>query len=105
MNISATSIRNKEVNLDVGDLKKLLSCVVYPAYLRGFNTLSVMIVCVRREEHQHDAYVHQGKPYISIALNYDAVAGLSHEEITVISKNELVAYLDTLSGLPDREVV
>ena len=105
MNISATSIRNKEVNLDLDDLKKLLSYVIYPNFLRGFEALSVMIVCVRGEVHQHDAYVHQGKPYISIALDYDTVTGLSYEVITVLCKQKLRAYLDTLSGLPERKVV
>lgn len=105
MNISATSIRNKEVNLDVDDLKKLLSYVIYPDLFHEFNSLSIMIVCVRGEKHHHDAYVHQGKPYISIALDYDSVAGVSYEELTIICKNELLAYLNSLSGLPEREVV
>ena len=104
MNISATSIRNKEVNLDLDDLKKLLSFVIYPDYLHEFEAFSVMIVCVRGEVHQHDAYIHQGKPYVSIALDYDAVAGLSYEELTVICKRELAAYLNTLPGLPERKV-
>ncbi|MCB0598521.1 MAG: hypothetical protein H6557_19385 [Lewinellaceae bacterium] len=104
MKISATSIRNKEVNLDLDDLKKLLSFVIYPDYLHEFETLSIMIVCVRGEVHQHEAYIHQGKPYVSIALDYDAVAGLSYDEITVLCKKELVAYLNTLSGLPEKKV-
>ncbi len=105
MKINATSIRNKEVNLDLGDLKKLLSYVIYPDYLHCYSSLSVMIVCVRGEENQHDAYVYRGKPYISVALDYGAVAGVSYEELTVICKNKLLAYLNSLSGLPEREVV
>lgn len=104
MNISTTSIRDKTVNLYHDDLRKLLSQVIYPNYLLGFETVSIMIVCVRGEVHQHDAYVHQGKPYVSIALDYDVVAGLSYDEITVLCKKELVAYLNTLSGLPEKKV-
>ncbi|MCB0565151.1 MAG: hypothetical protein KDD01_12315 [Phaeodactylibacter sp.] len=105
MKVETTSITFTGVNICHNDLRKLLLQVIYPDYLHGFETLSVMIVCVRGETHQHDAYVHQGKPYISIALDYDTVTGLSYEVITVLCKQKLRAYLDTLSGLPERKVV
>jgi len=105
MKVETTSITYKGVHIFHSDLRNLLSYVIYPEYLDGFDTLSVMIVCVRGEEHQHDAYIYEGEPFISIALDYDAVAGLSYEELTVISKNELVAYLSTLPGLPVKKWV
>lgn len=105
MKVETTSITFTGVNIFHSDLRKLLDQVIYPSYLKDFDTLSVMIVCVRGEEHQHEAYIYKGEPYVSIGLDFDTVVGLSHEEITVISKNELVAYLNSLSGLPERKVV
>jgi hypothetical protein len=99
MTITATSIRNKSVNLDVEDLEKMLSIIVYPAWLREYEALSVMVVCVRGEEHSHDAYILEGKPYISLALDYHAVAGLPCEAITVVCKNMLIGYLNSMSSL------
>jgi hypothetical protein len=56
-------------------------------YLTLKEALSVMIVCVRGEERRHEAYVQAGKPYISLALDYYAVAGLPFEMITVVCKD------------------
>ena len=103
MKVETTSITYKGVHIFHSDLRNILSHVIYPKYLDGFDTLSVMIVCVRGEDHQHDAYIYEGEPFIAIALDYNAVAGLSYEVLTVISKNELVAYLNSLPGLPERE--
>ncbi len=105
MKITTTSIRNKELNLDLNDLRKLISHVIYPDYLAGFESLSVMIVCVRGEQHEHEAYLLEGKPYVAIALDYEEVAGLPYEEVTLRCKQELVAYLNSLEGLPVRESV
>ncbi len=105
MNIDTTSIRDKAINLNHSDLCKMLYQVIYPSYLDGYDALSVMIVCVRGEKHQHDAYVHQGIPYISIALDHDSVAGLAYEALTVICKNELLSYLNSLPGLPERSIL
>ncbi|MCB0598520.1 MAG: hypothetical protein KDD28_30885 [Phaeodactylibacter sp.] len=104
MTILTTSITYKGVNIYHSDLRSLLSQVIYPDFLDGFETLSIMIVCMPNEEHQNEAYIYKGEPYISIALDYDAVAGLSYDEITVLCKKELVAYLNTLSGLPEKKV-
>jgi hypothetical protein len=95
---TATSIRNKSVNLDLGDLEKMLSIIVYPAWLREYEALSVMIVCVRGEERRHEAYVQAGKAYVSLALDYHAVAGVPSEMITVVCKEMLIGYLDSLQG-------
>ena len=104
MNIELTSIHNKEVNLNLEDLKKMLTVVIYPAYLQDFDRLYIMVVCVKNEIHQHEAYMQEELPYISIALDYHEIIGLASEEVTVICKNRMVAFLNSLSYLKVREL-
>jgi hypothetical protein len=103
MNVETTSITQIGVNLTHSDLRKMLSLVDYPDFLKKYETLYVMFVCLRDETHSHDAYIHEEKPYISIALEYSDVAGIPFEQLTVICKNQLISYLNSLNALPDKD--
>jgi hypothetical protein len=102
MNIETTSIRDKGVNLYHSDLRKMLVLVDYPDFLKKYETLYITFICLRDEVHDHDSYMHDGKPYISIALDYDSVVGIPFEQLTVTCKNQLISYLFGLSYLPIR---
>lgn len=103
MKVETTSITFKGVNIYHSDLRSLLSQVIYPDFLDGFETLFIMFVCMPNEDHQNEAYIYKGEPYISIALDYGEAVGLSYDELTLACKKKLVAFLDTLSELPVKE--